>query len=1255
MSVEGDERRAGLSHPTHHYTDYGVWQSQWLRGAEASSRREYWQRSLSDLSEVLRLSPDKPVTEQVPGRLGRSEIRLPSGLRDRVMSYGRREGLTPFTLLLGLWQVLLYRLTGNADILIGTPVSERRAACWQGVMGLFLNMVPVRMHVDGGSTFSGHLQRLRRLVEEIMEQGDLPYSEIASLAKGLEVGPFHSILQLGFIITERNDTGLQDGILYSEDKPHASFAADDMVFLADVSGDDWRIGIKFDLDRYSEDRVMVYLRSYQWLMTQVFDDEDRSLDELLLVKPSERIQLIRLGLGDRSPLPADPLIHRLFERQVEIQPNAVAIDHAGRQISYAALDAEAGRWAAFLLRDACLRQGEVVALILPQGILHVTFVLAVMKAGAAVVPIDTALPDVRISYMLTDCGARIVVAGAGGLRHLLSRHHRVDPDSGYGDISGVTETIQCAPSDPAYGMYTSGSTGMPKGIFNTHVGFSNMIASNGRAMGIRPGDRIAQLSTPSFDVSLFEIFLALHNGATLVVPGKLELSVLPSFIVEKRVSVAMLTPMVVSTLDTGTLSHLRILMTGGEEARPADVIRLYEKLTYFNIYGPTEVAVWSTLHKVTHQSDDGMKVPIGRPMDNYFVCVLDSAMRMLPMGIPGELYIGGIGLGLGYHGKPDLTSAHFVESPFRKGDLLYRTGDIAWWNPQGELVYAGRKDGQVKVMGFRVELQEVERSLEGLRGIRQAVVIPVRRLTGEHLLAAFIVSGPELQDDDTIIREALADRLPRYMLPDRIHRIHAVPLNHNGKVDRRQLEQLDELCVNAMKEASETDERPLLTDTEKTLGAIWSELLGISVIGPDAGFFTLGGNSLQLIRLMVMIRSRWGIQPDVTKIYTHITLRSMAGLIDRWTLDRPIYFSRDIHPVDVWGKGDGYPIYAMVGGAGSLEEYTKYHRIGEQLGDAFRMVILPDPDAAAGRFPRLSLNVLADQYARFIASSMKKGPFVLLGDCIGGIDAFATACALQDMGISDVAVVMLDTSAPGFFPSSKTTVIARDTYLRLPEQSGPLSEWCCGRFLALHRKTGIGRWIYRAPQSRRQLRSMAFALGLFSMGEQKGQFVGEPTDDGHRSLEIYLESGWKNLQPPSAGFNAARYRKQVPSFDPNLDDPVSHALLIGMRGGYVRRRLFLKMKEPLGRSDIMAARTWLRRESFKPGRFNGRIMLILSEKIYARGGMRGWDRYVDGIIEVRPGKGDHRSYLREHIEETAMVVSRAIGKLIQSFRAPGES
>jgi surfactin synthase thioesterase subunit len=286
---------------------------------------------------------------------------------------------------------------------------------------------------------------------------------------------------------------------------------------------------------------------------------------------------------------------------------------------------------------------------------------------------------------------------------------------------------------------------------------------------------------------------------------------------------------------------------------------------------------------------------------------------------------------------------------------------------------------------------------------------------------------------------------------------------------------------------------------------------------------------------------------------------------------------------------------------------------------------------------------------------MKKGPFVLMGDCIGGIDAFATACALKGMGINDVAVVMLDTSAPGFFPAHKTTITARDAYVRLPEQSGRFSEWWCRSFLTLHRKSGIGKWIYRVPKSRRQLRLMAFALGLFEDGAIKSEAGVAPTDAGHHSLDLYLKSGWKNLQPPSSGFNAARYRKQVPVFDPNLDDPVSHALLIGMCGGYARRRLFLKMAEPLGRSDIMAARTWLRRESFKPARFNGRIMLILSEKIYARGGMRGWDRYVDGIIEVRPGKGDHRSYLREHIEETAMVVSSAIGKLIQSFRAPGET
>jgi thioesterase domain-containing protein len=387
---------------------------------------------------------------------------------------------------------------------------------------------------------------------------------------------------------------------------------------------------------------------------------------------------------------------------------------------------------------------------------------------------------------------------------------------------------------------------------------------------------------------------------------------------------------------------------------------------------------------------------------------------------------------------------------------------------------------------------------------------------------------------------------------------------------------------------------------------------------------------------------------DVTRIYTHITLRSMAALIDETLGSAPSGEPCGIRPVEVWGNGHGYPVFVMVGGAGSVEEYTKYHRIGEQLGEGYRLMILPDPDTASGGFPTRDLSTLADAYARFIRSDLPGGPVILLGDCIGGIDAYATACALQRLGVDDVAVVMLDTTAPGYLSRMSAAVSVRRKLEAMPARAGRLSECIAGSYLWLHRLTGIGRWYYRAPGSRRQLMQMALAWGLFSGGSDTSNQGKAGQKLARERMEIYLAEGWKDRQPPASGFNAARYRKQVPVFDPGQDDPVSHALLLGMKGGYVRRRLMDQMREPVGKSDIMAARTWLRREDFRPERFKGRVLLILSERIFARGGMRGWERHVDGIIEVRKGRGDHRSYLREHVRETALVIRRSIGKLLNN-------
>ncbi|NDC78439.1 MAG: hypothetical protein EBZ67_11280 [Chitinophagia bacterium] len=793
-------------------------------------------------------------------------------------------------------------------------------------------------------------------------------------------------------------------------------------------------------------------------------------------------------------------------------------------------------------------------------------------------------------------------------------------------------------------MYTSGSTGLPKGTLNTHLGFVNTVLSVSRALGMSSEDRVAQFSSPSFDVSVFEICLAFFNGATLVVPERKELSVLPSFIMGKRVSVAMLTPMVIGSLDAGTLSHVRALMTGGEEARPQDMGRLSGITSLFNIYGTTEACVWSTIHPVGRWEDPTRRVPLGRPFDNVFACILDADRRLVPTGGVGELCVGGPGLPSGYHRKPELSAERFIPDPFHPGQMLYRTGDLARWDDEGRLCFLGRMDGQVKVNGHRVEPAEVVASLEAVDGIARAAVIHRPGQGPESGLVAFLVMEEGRVLDETGLRAELSQRLPGHMLPVRCLTVDDIPLNPNGKVDRPLLLDWDDkgLEERAQRVRSGVLPKPD-TPTERRLAAIWSQILGIETIHADDSFFSLGGNSLQLIRLMDRIASGWSLAVDPSGIFIHPALRAMARLLDdRSASIRIEGEGNPFLPVEAWDTGSGRHLFAMVGGAGSISEFTKYHRIGSFLGEAWRVHILPDPDASHGRFPKMGPAQLADRYAEVVLPVAKREKVWLLGDCIGGIDAFALACALQSSGVPNIGLILMDVSAPVLkreVPALSSSAI--DLYHLLPERQDAIREAMHDMMLPLVGMRSAGLLFHPVPGSRRQAFRMAVALGLFNPIEYLAAFP-ESGPTHYDAFRHYMEKGWKDGAMPASGFNPHRYRKIVDGFRPGNDEPVLHALIFGMRVRYVRRKVLESVRRPRLHSDLMAARTMLRREMFSPGVFRGDLHLVMSGRVFYRGTDLGWSRHVEGKVHLHRAEGDHRTYLKEELDATASILKQIL-------------
>jgi len=553
-------------------------------------------------------------------------------------------------------------------------------------------------------------------------------------------------------------------------------------------------------------------------------------------------------------------------------------------------------------------------------------------------------------------------------------------------------------------------------------------------------------------------------------------------------------------------------------------------------------------------------------------------------------------------------------------------------------------DGQVKVNGHRVEPAEVVASLEALDGIARAAVIHRAGQGSESGLVAFLVMEEGRVLDEIGLRAELSQRLPGHMLPVRCLTVDHIPLNPNGKVDRPLLLDWDDkgLEERAQRVRSGVLPKPD-TPTETSLAALWSQILGIETIHADDSFFSLGGNSLQLIRLMDRIASIWGLAVDPSGIFIHPTLRAMARLLD----DRSASIRLEgqgihIHPVEAWDTGSGRHLFAMVGGAGSVSEFTKYHRIGFFLGEDWRVHILPDPDASHGRFPKMGPAQLAERYAELVLPVARREKVWLLGDCIGGVDAFALACELQSAGISELGLILLDASAPP--PSqdrSPSAPLAADTFAAMPETGGRLTEAIHRRLIPMASRRWARWLLHLPPRSRRQAFRLASAWGLFDPDEYLSR-VSEAGLTPEEAFRHYLTVGWREGVTPSSAFNAYLYRKILNEFQPGADEPVLHALLFGMRTPFVRQKIMEKISQPDPRSDIMAARTLLRREDFRPAVFRGDLHLVLSARIHDRGTDLGWGRFVTGSVRIHRVEGDHRSYLQEHLVHTAAMVRKIL-------------
>ncbi|HEX6289380.1 MAG TPA: amino acid adenylation domain-containing protein [Herpetosiphonaceae bacterium] len=892
------------------YADYAIWQRQWLAegapGGVLDAEMAYWKKQLSGTLPVLQLPLDRPRPAVQSARGSSETLVLSRALTDALKALSRHEGATLFMTLLTAFDVLLHRYTGQTDLLVGSPIAGRIRPELEGVIGLFLNTLVIRADLMGAPSFSGLLAQVRdttlaafdhqalpfeRLVEELQPERDLSHTPVFQV--------MFNLLNFADVVLDLPD--LQLSVI--EPPPPAKF---DLTLTLAETPDGLVADFGYNVDLFEAATIARMAAQFEVLLAGIVADPSRRITALPLLPEAEREQVVYAWNPLPSLPPQERLTAQLFEAQAARTPESAALVCGDAVLTYAELNARSNQLARYLRQQGVgsATRETLVGLLVERSVTMVVAVLAILKAGGAYVPLDPAQPGERLQLMLDDAQIDLLLIGEGLAAYLEQpaqrpRFNVVNLDAEWPLIDRQRADnlpIAVHPDQLAYVMYTSGSTGTPKGVGVPHRAMTNYVRWMQQSYPLMADDRVLQTVPLSFDVSIREIFWPLLSGAQLVLarPGGQSDS---AYLVEaiERWSITQIRfvpPMLQIFLDAPDLARcptLRRIFCGGESLPVALQERFFARLdaALLNTYGPTEAAVNATAWTCAPEAAARF-VPLGQPVANVQVYLLDANLQPVPIGVAGELCIGGVGLARGYLGRPDLTAARFVPDPFgaEPGGRLYRSGDLARRHADGRLEFVGRIDGQVKLRGFRIELGEIEAVLRQHEAVSGAVVM--LRAEPEPRLVAYVVQNqervpaghghphgtPRLSSPQEL-RQFLGEHLPEYMIPSAFVALDRLPLTPNGKLDRKALPPPDP-ALSATRMAYAAPQTP----TEIALAAIWAEVLGVERIGLHDHFFELGGHSMLALQVISRVRQTLQVEVPVSTLFTTPTVAALAQHID---------------------------------------------------------------------------------------------------------------------------------------------------------------------------------------------------------------------------------------------------------------------------------------------------------------------------------------------------------------------------------------